>query len=172
MKLDNVMRSFATILVGVLLILMKDSAIHLIVRVIGVALLVPALVSALGIFIRRNDGVSMRDMFISAVDVCCVALGLWLVISPGTFVGLLVVLLSLALFCFSFFQLYRLYVANRFADGNWKYAIVPVLLLLVSIVALALPDRTVSFITMLIGIAALVSGLSDIVISLIVDRKR
>lgn len=171
MKLNNVLRSFATVLIGILLIVMKDSAIHLLVRIVGVAFFVPALVSASGIFINKRDRLSARDMMFLALDVCCLAFGLWLIISPEMLVGLLVVLLALALFSFSLFQLYRVYFMRNLVQGLWRYAIVPLALVVVSVTVLALPGQTVSFLTMMIGIAAVLSGLSDIVISLVADKN-
>ena len=56
-------------------------------------------------------------------------------------------------------------------QGLWRYAIVPLALVVVSVTVLALPGQTVSFLTMMIGIAAVLSGLSDIVISLVVDKN-
>ena len=172
MKFDNVMRSFATVLVGVLLVLMKGSAIHLIVRIIGVAFLVPALVSAFGIMMEKRKGFTVREILVLVADVSCVLLGVWLLVAPGMFVDLLVVLLALALFCFSVYQLYRLYLVKMLVGGGWRYAVAPLVLVVVSVVALALPDRTASFITVLIGLSAIVSGLSDIVVSLLVDKKK
>lgn len=171
MRLNNVLRSFATVLIGILLIVMKDSAIHLLVRIIGVAFFVPALVSVLGIFMNKRNRLSAKDMMLSALDVCCMALGLWLIISPEMLVELLVVLLALALFCFSLFQLYKVYALSKQVKGQWRYAVVPIALVVVSVIALALPGRTVSFVIMMIGVAAVVSGLSDIVISLVADKN-
>ena len=171
MKLNNVMRSFATVLVGILLVLMKDGAIHLIVRIIGVAFLVPALTSAFGILMEKRKEYAPREILVLTANVCCVLFGVWLLVAPGMFVELLVVLLALALFCFSVYQLYRLYAVNILVGKGWRYAVVPLMLVVVSVVALALPDRTASFITVLIGVSAIVSGLSDIVVSLLVDKK-
>ena len=155
---NSLLRSFAMVLVGVLLVFMNSDAVLFLVRIIGVACLVPALVSGIDIFVNRRTCMASRDVAIAVLDVACMAFGLWLI------------LLAVALLLFALTQLYRLFVVNKIVPVHWGYVIVPFILVVVAITALAIPGRTASFITVMIGMGAVASGVSEIVISLLASK--
>jgi uncharacterized membrane protein HdeD (DUF308 family) len=167
---NSLLRSFAMVLVGVLLVFMNSDAVLFLVRIIGVACLVPALVSGIDIFVNRRTCMASRDVAIAVLDVACMAFGLWLVFAPGVFVELVVILLAVALLLFALTQLYRLFVVNKIVPVHWGYVVVPFILVVVAITALAIPGRTASFITVMIGMGAVASGVSEIVISLLASK--
>lgn len=168
--MNNIVRGIATLLVGVLLVVMNGGAIIFLVRLIGFAFLLPALVSAVNLLVGRKGRFSFQEVAVSVVDVGCIAFGIWLVFAPETFVELVVVLLALVILFYALFQLYKLFLAHKYVRVHWGYTVVPLSLVAVAVVALAVPGITLSFITVMIGISAIVSGLSDILISLLARR--
>lgn len=169
---NNLVRSLATILVGVLLIFMNSEAILLMVRILGVVFLVPAFISAVRLIMNKRKQLSSSDVVVSVIDLGCIAFGLWLLLAPHVFVDFIVVLLALSLMGYALFQLYELFLARKFARFHWSYAIVPSLLVVAAVIAMLVPGKTLSLVTVAMGIGAVMSGLSDIFISLLVDRNR
>ena len=81
------------------------------------------------------------------------------------------ILLALLLLGFSLLQIYSvasLYRSSRHGAGLF---VVPVLLLIFSIVVLFNPFGLISTATMMIGISLVVSGCSDVVISVVAKRN-
>ena len=169
---NNLVRSLATILVGVLLIFMNSEAILLLVRILGVVFLVLAFVSAVRIVMNKRERFASNDVIVSVIDLGCIAFGLWLLLSPHVFVDFIVVLLALSLMGYALFQLYELFLVRKFVRLHWSYAIVPSLLVVAAVVAMLIPGKTLSLMTIAMGIGAVMSGLSDIFISLLVDGSR
>ena len=103
-------RSLSTILVGLLLVFMSESVLPLMVRVIGAAFSIPALVSIIVAYRNRHRTNPLQTALISVVDIGSIAFGLWLLVAPGAFLSLLLLLLSFALLVTSFYQLFMLFI--------------------------------------------------------------
>ena len=106
--MNSVIRSLSAVLIGVLLIVLKDSAMPFLVRLVGVAFFLPALISVINIYSTRKGAPLFPMVLMSIVDVGSMLFGLWLIIFPITFIELFVGMLAVALFCFSLFQIYFL----------------------------------------------------------------
>lgn len=167
----NITRSLFAVLVGVLLIILKDSAMPFLVRLLGLAFLFPALVSVINLFMTRKGAALFPLVMISIIDVGSIAFGVWLLVSPMTFLGLLAVILAVVLLGFSLFQIYSVVSVRRSLRSAWGLLVTPLLLAVASIVVLANPFGTIATVSVILGACAVVAGLSDIVIYLIARKS-
>ena len=169
--LSNVIRSLATMLIGVLLLFLPENAVELLIRVLGVAFLLPALISVVKLFTTRNDAKTFAKVAISVINIGCIAFGTWLLVSPKTFAELFILLLGVALLFFGLFQLFVVF-SKRSVNMHWGFLIVPLLTVVTSVVVLANPFETVSVVSVVIGVCAFVTGCSDLVISLVIGKSK
>lgn len=170
--MNSFIRSLSAVIIGLLLIFLKDSVMPMMVRVVGVAFFVPALVSILNIYATRKGANVFPMVLISLVDIGSMFFGLWLIISPVTFLELFVIMLAVVLLCFSVFQIYMVLSSCRRSGMCWSLMATPAILAVLSVVVLANPFGTVTTASFVLGVCAIVSGVSDILISLLVRRKR
>ena len=167
--INNFLRGIIVALVGVLLITLNESAMPLMVRLVGAAFFVPAMVSLLRTYM------SVGRVSMSAVNMTLVAnmgslvFGFLLLLFPVAFINIFVLLLAVVLLCFSLLQIYMI-LSQQLQKFGWGLLVMPVLLAVVSLIMLFNPFGTVAAATMIVGISMVVSGLSDIVISLLVQK--
>ncbi len=140
------------------------------VRLVGVAFFLPALVSILNIYAARKGTPAFPAALISIVDIGSMLFGLWLIVSPVTFIELFVIMLAVVLLCFSVFQIYLVVSSDRGGGMRWGLLATPLLLAVLAVVILANPFGTVTTAIVVSGVCAVVSGVSDIVIYLLVKR--
>lgn len=169
--LNKVVRSLATVVVGVLLILLPGSAMDWIIRIVGAAFFLPAVISVVKLYTSRHSAATIQLVAISVIDVGSIAFGLWLMIAPATFAQLFVMLLGIALLLFSLFQLFVVFSTHKTTPLHWGFLIAPLLLAVAAVVILANPFDAVSAASVMLGICAVVTGLSDLVISIMVNRN-
>jgi uncharacterized membrane protein HdeD (DUF308 family) len=169
--IDNLLRSLAAVVIGVLLILLKDSAMPVMVRVLGAAFFLPALVSVVNVYMTRKGASVFPMTMISIIDMGSMAFGIWLMLSPMTFLSLFVIMLAVVLLAFSLFQMFVVLSGRKHSGVRWGLMIVPLLLAAVSVYAISSPFETMSAASMMLGICAVVSGLSDIFIYFLVRRR-
>ncbi|MDO5461090.1 MAG: DUF308 domain-containing protein [Bacteroidales bacterium] len=169
--LNKVVRSMATMLVGFLLVFLPESAMGLIIRVVGAAFFLPALISAIRLYMSRNQVDTMRLIAIAVIDLGSMVFGVWLMVAPTTFAELFITLLGIALLVFAVFQVFVVYSAQKYRPMHWGFLITPFLLAVAAIIVLANPFGTLEAVSVMLGICAIVSGLSDLVISIIAGKK-
>ena len=169
--INNVIRGLIVTVVGIMLVAYNESVMPLLVRLLGLVFLMPALISSLNLYMTRKDASFFPMIMMSVINGGSVILGILLMLFPVAFIEFFVILLALLLLGFSLLQIYSvasLYRASRHGAGLF---VVPVLLLIFSIVVLFNPFGLISTATMIIGICLVVSGCSDVVISVFARRK-
>ncbi|MBO7230930.1 MAG: DUF308 domain-containing protein [Bacteroidaceae bacterium] len=169
--MNSVIRSLSAVLIGVLLIVLKDSAMPFLVRLVGVAFFLPALISVINIYSTRKGAPLFPMVLMSIVDVGSMLFGLWLIIFPITFIELFVGMLAVALFCFSLFQIYVILSSYGRVGLQWGLLATPVLLAVLSVVLFANPFGTMKTVSVILGICAIVSGISDVLIYILANRN-
>ena len=169
--MNSVIRSLSAVLIGLLLIIFKDSAVPFLVRMIGAAFFFPALISMINVYAQRKSAPLFSTVLMSIADVGSMLLGLWLIISPKMFLEMFVVVLAIALLCFSLFQIFNTLFFYGNLKGRWGVLLMPLLLTLFSVVVLFKPFAVISTATVVLGWCAVFSGVSDIFIYLLVRRK-
>ena len=90
---NGLVRSIVVMLTGLLLIFCSDSVVGWLIRIVGVAFFLPALVSAINIYITRAQGEMFPKVLITIIDVGSMAFGLWLMVAPASFETLFVKIL-------------------------------------------------------------------------------
>ncbi len=168
---NNVIRGLFVAVVGIVLIAFNESVMPLLVRLLGLVFLMPALISSLNLYMTRKDASFFPMIMMSVINGGSVILGILLMLFPVAFIEFFVILLALLLLGFSLLQIYSvasLYRASRHGAGLF---VVPVLLLIFSIAVLFNPFGLISTATMMIGISLVVSGCSDVVISVVAKRN-
>lgn len=164
--LNSVIRSVVMVLVGLLLLLMNDGAVTLLVRLLGVAFFLPALVSVVNVWLSRAEGGLSSKMIVALVGVGSMAFGVVLIARPVLFEGIFVKLLALLLLLVAVYQMVVLLQLRRKISLGKAMFIVPLLLVVVAIVLLAVEFDNFRVMTMTYGVCALVAAFWDIVVSL------
>ena len=164
--LNSVIRSVAMVLVGLLLLLMDNGAVILLVRLLGVAFFLPALVSVVNVWLSRAEGGLSSKMIVALVGVGSMAFGVVLIARPVLFEEIFVKLLALLLLLVAVYQMMVLLQVRRKMSVGKVLFVVPLLLVVVAIVLLAVEFGNFSVTPMTYGVCALVAAFWDIVVSL------
>ncbi len=171
--LNVVVRSLCVILIGVLMVVLREAFMPLIIQFIGAAFVVSGIISLFNIYILRRRGHSrlFDTSVLALVGVAGVVLGLWLLLSPFFFLSLLMTLLGLLLLFAGFYQLVNLLSAQRAVKLPFFMYVVPLCLLVTGVVVLVNPFESAGLPFLVVGVSALFSGLSDLVSSLYIARR-
>ena len=164
--INNLFRGIIVAVVGVLLISLSESAMPFLVRLLGAVFFLPALFSFANLYVKRRNVATFPMYMMFVINAGSVVLGILLMLFPVAFLEFFVILLALALLCFSLFQLFvvlSLFVSHRTGGG---LLIMPLLLTVASVIVLFNPFDVISTASIVFGICLLASGVSDIVISM------
>ena len=167
----NVIRGLLVTLVGVFLISLSESAMPFLVRLLGLAFFLPALVSLVNLYAKRK-GAALISMFaMSVINIGSAVLGIWLLLFPRTFLEFFVIMLALILLCMSLLQIYAVVSSSMSVRKKWGLLAFPLLLTVMSMVLLFKPFAAISTVSIIIGACLVVSGLSDVVIMLMAKKR-
>ena len=158
-------------LVGILLIVLNESVMPLLVRLLGVVFFLPAFISLVNLYMKRNGTPIFPMLMMNVINIGSVILGILLMLFPVAFLEFLVILLAVMLLCFSLLQAYAAISMCRSLKQGLGLLATPVLLLVMSIVLLFNPFDAISTATLIVGICLVVSGGSDVVISVLTKRN-
>lgn len=163
----SVIRGICAALVGVLLVAWPETAILYLVIAIGALFLVPGLVSVVGYLMKGRQ----MGMPFPLVSIGSLLFGLWLMVMPGFFVGILMYVLGALLVFAGISQMVTLMNARSRTIVSFVYFVVPVLILLAGIVVLLNPFAAATVPFIILGVSCIVYGISDI-INIIRFRKK
>lgn len=171
--LNVVVRSLCVILLGVLMVVMREAFMPLIVQFIGAAFMLSGAISLFNIYVIYKRGLAKAfDLVVLAfVGIAGVGLGAWLLLSPAFFLSLLMTLLGLLLLAAGFYQLITLMLAHRRVGVPFIMYVVPLLLLVAGVVVLSAPFEAAGVPFLIVGVAAILSGLSDFASALYIARR-
>lgn len=157
---NSILRSACSLVIGVLLVVWPEAAMIYLVITIGVLFLIPGLISLLGYFAHRTGEV--RQMFpVAALG--SALFGLWLMIMPAFFVGILMYILGAFLVLAGIQLIAGLVSARRGSIVPAGFFIIPVLVLLAGILVLLNPFATASVPFIILGVSCIFYGLSDLI---------
>ena len=130
MKMMNfsMMRCVTAIAIGILLMVWPEAAILYLVIAIGAMFFLPSLFSLVGYFMKGRQA----GMYFPIVSLGSLLFGLWLMVSPGFFVGILMYVLGAVLVFAGISQIANLMSARSFAVVPFGYFVLPILVLLAS----------------------------------------
>ena len=163
---NNVVRSIAVMLVGCLLVFMSESAISLLTRIVGAVFFLPALVSLVNLYVSRKDAAMHPKVLISVIDIGSMAFGIWIMVAPVTFQSVFVKLLAVILLVYAVYQVVMLVSAHKHIAVPATLYVAPLLLVIAAVVLLSVSFEKTSTMSIVFGICAIVSGLSDLLLSL------
>ena len=162
----NVIRSVLVMLLGLVLIFMSESAMTLLIRVVGVAFLLPALVSIINLYVSRAESGIISKVLISVIDVGSMAFGVWLLASPAYFENIFMKLLAILLVIFVVYQLIMIVAAQRYSVVPFAMYIAPLVLIVFAVILFSVKMSSTSTSSILFGVCALLAGISDLLILL------
>ena len=163
----SVVRGICAVLMGVLLVTWPEAAIVYLVIAIGAMFFVPSLFSLVGYFTKGRQEGAMFPI----VGIGSLLFGLWLMISPAFFVGILMYVLGAVLVFAGIIQIVQLVNARGWTQVAVGYYIMPVLILLAGLVVLLNPFAAAAIPFIILGVSSIVYGITDI-INLIRFRKK
>ena len=153
-------------LVGCLLVFMSESAISLLTRIVGAVFFLPALVSVVNLYVSRKDAAMLPKVLISVIDIGSMAFGIWIMVAPVTFQSVFVKLLAVILLVYAVYQVVMLVSAHKHITVPATLYVTPLLLVIAAVVLLSVSFEKTYTMSIVFGICAIVSGLSDLLISL------
>ena len=169
--INNIIRGSLVALVGILLIVLNESVMPLLVRLLGVVFFLPAFISLVNLYMKRKGTPMFPMLMMNVINIGSVILGILLMLFPVAFLEFFVILLAVMLLCFSLLQAYAAISMCKSLKQGLGLLATPVLLLVMSIVLLFNPFDAISTATLIVGICLVVSGGSDVVISVLTKRN-
>ena len=160
MKMMNygMMRCVSAIAIGLLLMVWPEAAIVYLVIAIGAMFFLPSLISLVGYFMKGHQ----LGMYFPIVSLGSLLFGLWLMVSPGFFVGILMYVLGVVLVFAGISQIARLLNVRSFAVVPFGYYVVPVLILLAGLVVLANPFAVATIPFIILGVSSTAYGITEL----------
>ena len=163
----SVIRGICAVLMGVLLVTWPEAAIVYLVIAIGAMFFVPSLFSLVGYFKKGRQEGAMFPI----VGIGSLLFGLWLMVSPAFFVGILMYVLGVVLVFAGISQIIQLVNARGWTQVAPGYYIMPVLVLLAGLVVLLNPFAAAAIPFIILGVSSIFYGITDI-INLLRFRKK
>lgn len=158
----SLIRILFALVIGLVLVLWPNAAASYIVITIGVAFLIPGVISLFGYFGRKiSDSTVSRRFPIEGVG--SFLFGLWLIIMPEFFADVLMFLLGFILMMGGIQQIASLSMARRWTPVPGAFYLVPSLILIAGIIALFNPSGARNTAFIIIGISSLVYSISELV---------
>lgn len=154
----SVIRSICIVMVGLLLVVWPETAIIYLVIAIGALFLIPGLVSVVGYVFRGRQA----GMPFPIIGIGSSLFGIWLMISPAFFVGILMYVLGVLLVFAGISQIVNLMNIRSWAQVSGGYFVIPILILLAGIVVLLNPFAAASVPFIILGVSSIVYGATDI----------
>ena len=160
MKMMNygMMRCVSAIAIGVLLMAWPEAAILYLVIAIGAMFFLPSLFSLVGYFMKGRQ----LGMYFPVVSLGSLLFGLWLMVSPAFFVGILMYVLGVVLVFAGISQIANLLAARNHTEVSFGYFVLPVLILLAGIVVLVNPFAAVAIPFIILGVSSTVYGITEL----------
>lgn len=156
---SEIIRCICALVIGVLLVAWPEAAILYLVITIGVLFLVPGLFSLSGYLIRgKQDGSRFPIAGLGSL-----LFGLWLMIMPAFFVGILMYVLGAVLVLAGISQIVNLSAARSWTVVPGGFFVIPVLVLIAGIVVLFNPFTAAAVPFIILGVSSIVYGLSDLI---------
>lgn len=163
----QIVRSICVLLMGVLFLVLGDSALSILVMAVGALLMLPGLVSLVS-YIRH---IAQRRMFPLAA-LGSFILGLWMIVAPAVFVGFFMYVIGGVLVALGIYQLAGLSVSNRVLPVAWPLYVLPALVLLLGIFVLFNPFEAAALPFILMGIGCIISALNDVIAAVRTVKQR
>ena len=155
----SIIRCVCALVIGVLLVAWPEAAILYLVITIGVLFWVPGLFSVFGYLMSgKQSGTSFPIAGLGSL-----LFGLWLMVMPAFFVGILMYVLGAILVLAGISQIVNLSAARSWTIVPGGFFVIPVLVLIAGMVVLFNPFTAATVPFIILGVSSIVYGLSDLV---------
>ena len=158
------MSSLCALIIGLLIVVYPGAAVTYLVVAIGVLFLLPGVIGAFSYFKDLSDKNGARSVGAASLVVSLGSLffGLWLVVMPQFFIGILMYVLGVLLVLCGLVQLSRFVSVRSFVHvPAYMYAI-SVVVLLAGILVLANPFEVAEIPFVILGVSFMVYALTDL----------
>ena len=155
-------RALIALATGVVMIVYKEQAMDLVVKIIAAFLLASGFVSLAVGLRKKNDSSSKLMTFNAVVDVLIAAL---LFLFSGAVANLIIYLIGFVVLGFGIFQLIALISVNRVSKVGIFALVMPVLVIGAGAFLLFNPEFIKSSVSLVAGIALLIYGASELLSS-------
>lgn len=156
------LRAICSLAIGALLVSNPESMTTLIIRIIGGIFIFSGLMPTLNYWMPSSEGESSIRPFFPVVGVGSILLGLLLLLMPNTFVTMLMYVLGIFLIMAGCGQLASLISSREVAPLRWWVFVLPLVLLAAGTFILFKPMKSASLPFLILGIACLGYGVSDL----------
>lgn len=163
----SVIKGICAVIMGILLVTWPGTAILYLVIAIGAMFLVPGAVAVLNYIFKGREQGAMFPI----VSVGSLLFGLWLMISPAFFVGILMYVLGAVLVFAGISQVMQLVNARGWTQVSFGYYVMPVLILIAGLVVLLNPFAAATVPFIILGVSSIVYGITDIINGIRFRRK-
>lgn len=163
----SLLRAVCALVLGLVLVLFPDQAAQYLVITVGCVFLVPSLVSIIGYWVGRANGLHFPLLGLGSL-----LFGLWLIIMPGFFADLLTYVLGFILAIGGIQQIASLASARQWMRVPVGFYVIPSLILLAGLFSLFYPLEARSTVFIILGASSLVYALSELVNWLGFSRRR
>lgn len=159
----SVVSSLCALIMGVLLVMWPEAAVIYLVITVGVLFLLPGLYGIFAYLASRRQAKGEVGRTFPVVALGSSLLGLWLIVMPDFFVGILMYVLG-ALLVFGGISQLMNFISIRKLTGTVPgiFYVLPVLLLLVGILILVNPFEAAKVPFIILGASSIVYGLTDL----------
>ncbi len=157
-KFSGIIRALCALAIGIVMIVMPDTSIELVVKVIATFLIATGVVSIIfGVMNRTNGTLTVVTMN----AVVNIILGIIIFTNPAFVASIIIMLLGIALLCFGGFQLIALYSAKRYLKlPLWGY-ILPIITTIGGFLLVFKPFGVAEFISIVAGALLIIYALSE-----------
>ena len=155
----SMVRCLSAIALGILLMVWPEAAILYLVIAIGAVFFLPSLFSIVQYF---QKGRQLGGYF-PIVSFGSLLFGLWLMISPAFFVGILMYVLGVVLVFAGVSQIVTLLRARSYAKVASYFFVTPILILLAGLLVLINPFAAASIPFIILGVSSTMYGIAELI---------
>lgn len=155
---SQIIRCISIFLIGALFLILGDSALSLLITIVGILFMVPGAASLVAYFRQRNQSPTFP---FAAMGSCL--LGLWLALTPTFFAGIFMYVIGGVLTAIGIYQLATLIISSRLLPVSWPLYLFPILVLLLGLFVLFNPFEAAAIPFIMIGIGCIISAINDLI---------
>ena len=163
----SIMRCVSAIAIGILVMVWPEAAIVYLVITIGAMFFLPSLFTIVGYFMKGRQ----LGMYFPIISLGSLLFGLWLMVSPAFFVGILMYVLGAVLVFAGISQIAGLLGARSHASVPFGFYVLPVLILLAGLVVLVNPFAAAAIPFIILGVSSTAYGISELINIYMFRRK-
>ena len=154
----NIIRCISTLLIGVLFLVLGDSALSLLITIVGILFMIPGIASLVAYYLNRYQ----HPMFPFAA-LGSFLLGLWLTVFPTFFVNIFMYLLGGVLITLGIYQLVMLINSSRLFPAAKSLYLFPTLVLLLGLFVIFNPFEAAALPFIVVGVGCIISACNDLI---------